>query len=154
MTVTKSLWFKLLCKQAADLYLDEKFGQAGMGRANVNTSSDNLLNALETPAVTGAPVTEPTPAPASGPSESGAMAYDDDGPAPTGEQRSEELAGIAADVDAQLALSAPKPEPKPAPMMAGIPSAALWAAGGVGAAGLLGYLLSRNRRRNRDADAA
>lgn len=53
--------------------------------------------------------------------------------------------------DAFVAQPKPKAESNFKTMLAGVPSSALWAAGGVGAAGLLGYLLSRKRRGSRQA---
>ena len=156
MTVTKSLWFKMLCKQAQltgkegiilppampnlALTEDESSADGSGGWQDPNHINPSPAAQVATAPVAGStdiPAAEPLLEPVSTPDLDDNVALDE----------STQGAGIGFTPGA-------KPAPKPKSMMAGIPSAALWAAGGVGAAGLLGYLLSRNRRRNRDVEAA
>ena len=158
MTISNTPWFQQLCKRAQVIQHEEsppvqRNTVAGRDTQSLDDAPDRLLNpdagiSYQPPESTepDEPVASKTP-----------KVVDDGSPQPTLEQRSEALAGINLDDDSvsskvpQTDLAdAPEPDAPQQTVQAGIPSAALWAAGGVGAAGLLGYLLTRNRRQ-RDA---
>ena len=149
MTISNTPWFQQLCKRAqATQYGEPPPGQWGTEEMRdtqlLDDAPDRILG-QDTDSSSQPP--EPTT-----PKPPNVADADDGSPRPTLEGRSEEVAGIKLDDSVESEVpqtdlaAAPAPDAPQQTVQAGIPSAALWAAGGVGAAGLLGYLLTRNRR--------
>lgn len=149
MTISNTPWFQQLCKRAqATQYGEPPPGQWSTEKMRdtqlLDDGPDRLLNQdTDSSSQPPEPVAPKTP---------NVAGVDDGSPRPTLGERSEEVAGInlddsvASEVPQTDLANAPAPDAPQQTVQAGIPSAVLWAAGGVGAAGLLGYLLTRNRR--------